>query len=493
MPASSVPYYSGNDINQQYQNNRNVQQNEGDMLQQYFGGQASQRQGLENSALSKSNQLYGQLEQQPGYSPEQSNAILGNGPNGNAYQNLLSGTDYQSNFLTPDEQSQIKGDPNAPGSRLSPDILDNVNKTGLDMRTGAISGAQDRLNQNYGTTESALHSAVDPNQLNVSQGYQDKSNAAAYNPELNTDQGYTRQAGMTDQEVADTAAMGGQAIGAQQRASIQDLERQAAASGNSSPEAIAAARRQFEDQGAVQTADATVNAQLAARNAQRQAATGVENTRQAANQYKTGAQLQTAQNIENARMAGAQDISNRNLSIGTQLGQIGQQNANTLLNADTANANAYQQGGLQAGQYNQTMGYNAANTAEQNASNRAGAIAANRQNTNQTNQGNQFNRGYQVNQQLSNLQGGIANQAQSGQQQVRNYYTGQQQYQGQQGNTAQSNLLQNRQQTQTGVNQGTAGGAAWELGNRQSPSIGGSLLKSAASTFGAALGGGRAQ
>ena len=185
-------------------------------------------------------------------------------------------------------------------------------------------------------------------------------------------------------------------------------------------------------------------------------------------------------------MAGAQDVSNRQMSAASQLGQIGQQNANTLLNSQTGNAAAYQQGGLQAGQYNQSMAYGAAATAEQQAAQRAAQIATNRQNTSQTNQGNQFNRGYQVGSQMSNLQAGIANQGLSGQQQVRNYYTGQQQYQGQQGNQAQANMLTNRQQTQTGVNQATQGGAQWELGNRQNPSIGSRLVQQLGS---AAIGG----
>lgn len=488
LPPASSAFDATGDIAQQYVNNRDMQQNQGDMFQQYFGGDAARRAGLENAATLKSGQLENNLEATPGYSTDEQNAILGNNADGsNNYKDLLN-TDYGANYLSPAEQAQMQGDPNAPGKAFNSDILDNVNSTANNMQGGAVSGAEDRLKQNYGTMSGDLRAAVDPNQLNISQGYQDntsnvltdtggKVTDAANNGALGITDQYGHQAGMSDQEVADTAAMGGEAVGAGTRASIQDLQRQADASGNSSPLAVAAMRSQFEDQNAGAAADATVRAQLQARQAQRDAATGVEKTRLGAQQYQTGAQIQGAEAMgnmaqgalnteEQLRMSGAQDISNRNMGIASTMGTVGQQNAGTLLNAQTQQAQDYGNRGTTAGEYNQSNAYGAGATAEQLAAQRAGTVATNRQGTSQTNQNNQYNRGYQVNSTLSGAATGIADARRQGQQESRQYYTGQQQYQGAQGQQEQQNLLTNRQQTQTGVNQATAGSANWELGNK---------------------------
>jgi hypothetical protein len=285
---------------------------------------------------------------------------------------------------------------------------------------------------------------------------------------------------MTDQEVADTAAMAGEAAGAGTRANIQDLERNAAASGNSDALAVAAMRSQYMDQGAVNQADAVANAQLAARAQQRQAATGVEQTRLGANQYQAGATIGAGEAMGNLatgattqeeamRMAGAQDVSNRQLGIAQTLGTVGQQNANTIGNEGITQAQNLQQGGLQAGEFSQGAAANYASAGDAAAAARAAAIAANRQTTAQNNQGNQFNRGYQVNSQLSNLYGQTGAARIAGQNNQQNFWAGQQNYQGGQKQAANTNLLNTQQLQQQGTNQATAGNAQWELGNKNSP------------------------
>ena len=481
IPASSVPYYGGSDIAKQFQNERNTQQNQGDMFQQYFGDQASQRFGNEQAAAAKSGQLEGQLEQTPGYTQQEIDAMLGNGPNGNAYQNLLN-QDYNSNYLTQPEQDRIMGNPN------------DAPNTAYRQSAGYIQGTADQLNQNQQTTQSNLNDAIDRTALSPSEFYNNnlsnietqtgnKVDTAAYNPSLTMSNEYARQAGMTDQEVADTAAEAGQSMGAQTRSAIQDLERQAAASGNESPLAVAAMRSQFEDQNAVNNADAVVNAELAARAQQRQAATGVENTRLNSEQYKTNAQIgageamgqfaaQNEQQREAQRLAAEQDISNRKLGVASQVGQMGQQNAMYTGNANLQNESDYG---------------NRAMTAENEAATRAAGVATNRQDVSQANQANQFNRGYQVNSTLSGINQNVAGARIGGQQELRNYYTGQQQYQGAQGNQANQNLLTNRQQTQQGTAQATQGSAAWELGNKNF-GFGSNFARSFGSSLGNGLG-----
>lgn len=489
IPNKSVNFNNTSDLADQFVNNRALNENEGDMYQQYFGGEASRRLGLENGALLKSNDLYSQLEQNPGYSQQEIDAQLGNRPDGgNDFRDLLN-QDYNSNYLSEDEQGQIRGNPYGAMDQLHPEELTNNNTTAFNASRGYIDNANNRLNQNYDVTNDRLNSAITPD-LGMSDGYSgsisnienvtdDRMQGAVNNKGLDMSGEYGRQAGMSDQEVEDTAAMGGQAVGARSRAAIQDLERQAAASGNSSPLAVAAMRAQFEDQNAVNSADAAVNARLGARAQQRDAATGVEGTRLGAERYKTGAQLDAASrmgdlatnaetNRERMRMQGAQDISSRRLGAASQLGQMGERSAMYETDANLGAERDWASRGQQANEFNQQMGYGAARTAEQQQSDRAAGLAENRQGVNMANQGNQFNRGYQVNATLANTNKGIADARRQGQAETRNYYTGQQQYQGQQAQQNNQNLLTNRQQTQQGRNAATQGSASWELGNKQS-------------------------
>ena len=491
VQPSSVPFYGGSDIAQQFVNNRNLEQNVGDRFEGYFQGEGSRRAGLENAALLKSGQLQGQLEQTPGYTGQEAAAIMGDrGDGGNAYRDLLN-VDYGSNQLTPEERASITGDPSAAGRAFDPNILNATNETAFNAGAGYIQNAQDRLGQSYDVQKDAFGNAIDPGKLGLSGGYQSASDAvlnttggrvwdAATDRNLDMSSEYGRQAGMSDQEVADTAALGGQAVGARSRSAIQDLERQAAASGNASPLAVAAARREFEDQSAVGMADATVGAQLAARDAQRRAATGVEGTRLASQQYKTGAQIGAGLNLgrlaqgamdtrEGLRLGAERDISNRNLGAASQLGQVSRDMATYGADRQLQNEENWANRASRAGEFNQTSAYGAAADAERAAAERAAMLGTNRQNINQANQGNQFNRGYQVNATLSGASADIANARRQGQQENRGYYAGQQQYQGGQQNQQQQNMLQNRQQTQTGRNQSTSGSADWELGNKNAP------------------------
>lgn len=485
LPGSSVPFYSGDDIAKQYPNNRNTQQNIGDRFDSYFGNGASRREGLENAALLKSEQLQQELEKTPGYTPQEASDIT----RSEDYKKLLD-TDYDSNFFTPQERADIVGNPNAAGANFDPSILKNTNETAFNANSGNISGTADKLSQGLFTMKSDLNDAVDPSKLGISRGYQSGSDSvltttgnrvwdAANNKNLDMSDEYGRQAGMTDQEVADTAAMGGQAVGARSRSAIQDLERQAAASGNSSPLAIAAARREFEDQNAVESADATVNAQIAARDAQRRAATGVEGTRLSSEQYKTGAQIGAGLDLgkfaqdaldtrEGFRLGSEQDISNRKIGVATQVGQAGRDDAKWTGTQQVQNENDWADRAHDAGKFDQTSAYDAAAAAERAAAERAAAVATNRQTTSQANQGNQFTRGYQVNATLSGGAQAVADARRQGQQESRAYYPAQQQYQGGQSQQEKQNLLTNRAQTQQGVNQATGGSAAWELGNKQS-------------------------
>jgi hypothetical protein len=344
----------------------------------YYGPLQQQYTGAEDQALNN-------LQQTPGFTPDQASQI---------------NTDYSQYNTTPDQYSQEAGDPNAPVNTLNAGVSDEgamlnqyqanlggeVGQYGQDL-SGAVSqfgtGADAALSgagTGVGGAVSGLQSG-----LASAQGAFDPLNTAVNNKALGFDPNSTEQQ-LTPQQQQAMVTAAGTTVGNQFQTAEDTLERQAAAQGNTSPAALAALRQQLVTQEAATAGDTMTQASIAAEQAGFQQASSIEQQREGAVQAQTGLQA-TAATTEEAAAQAAAGLGGQ-AAIGAQqtLGQegigvaenVGQQQITAANNVGQANINAANTyGQFSTGEEN-TMAnqqYGAQATAEQEAAARAAQIA----------------------------------------------------------------------------------------------------------------------
>lgn len=395
----------------------------GNQFQTAFGNAYTGAMGQSQAYQGQADQAYNWLNQNPGYSADETNNIL--------QQGMLTGAmttpdQYASNFLTPAEQSSIMGNAGSVQSAFNPNDITNTATAGNDWTKqqyqDSYAAAKNALASGSAATQGALSNyatnlrgTVDPTKL-----------------------------GISDQQVAQLKDQAGRQIGLNYAAQQDQLQRQAEAAGNVNPLALSANRQRLSRQSAIDNADAVTNADIAATGAQR-----------AANTTIAGMQQSNENSIGNAGL-------NTNLSL-TGLG-TGLESAYGTLGANVgATANAQQIGATTAAG---NTAIDQAKYVDTNNAARAAALATNRQTTAQANQANAYQQGYNTSNALSGRYQGVANQRIQGQQAARNYWQGQGQFQGTQANTAGSQMISGAQTALNGQAQGANTAMGTEIGRR---------------------------
>lgn len=366
----------------------------------YYSPLQQQATGNVNSALSA-------LQQTPGYTPQEAGQI-----NVNYGDNNTSSTALGATFLTPDEQTSIMGNPGAGvaenaagvdaegqqlsgyGQSLGAQVANNANYTGagVDALTSGVSNATGALNTGVTGAANGLASG-----LQGAQGGFSSLNEAVNNPALAFDPNSTENQ-ITDAQVQQMRTNAGQAVGSQYQAAEDQLYKTAAAAGNTSPLAIAAANARLQSQEAAGEGNAESNAYIQALQAQEQQATSIEQQREGAVQTQTGLKANAATTEQSQAQAAAGLAGTSNLSAQELAGTTGVSAAENVGNATLGAAQQEGQTDINAANtYGQTA-INESNTinntttaattlAEQQAQARAASIAGNRQ-TAQTNVNN---------------------------------------------------------------------------------------------------------
>ncbi len=448
-------------INQANQNNQQFQQ-QGNDLQDYW----KQRQGyynpLEEGYRQQADTAYGDLAQTPGYTSQETAGIMGN-PNAafNYYNpDQLSGdmeqgntgvattaANYGAGLREASDRtasglggaaSGIKGDlygaagdygtgvTNA--ANQGADSLSSVPSDQLDWQGGVYNYLRDQNEGSLDKYGNALDQATPEDKLALSSDFQNKY---AMSPE-------------EQQNIKDVAA---QSTAGQYNKMSGEAKLRAAAEGNTSPAAMAAIEEQLGRQGAIDAGNAASSAELAANAQAASRQKDIESMRLGAQQDISGRQSANAGNLYQAQAGGAQNLAGLEQqgiqsATGNRL-QAGTTGANLRYNAADTSGRAKMDAAAAAAGY----GYNAAAgtaAADTNAADKGGQAqmgsaqfqATNRQNVDTGNQ--------QTGQQLataadtarSNRSGTVANQRITGQNNYRNYLTGQQGMQQQGGQAA---------------------------------------------------------
>lgn len=484
--------------------------NEGGQIGTALQNRLQQSYGLQDQYRGQSDQLYQNLQDQPGYSAQQASDIQGT-DRLNALQ--LTPDQLSSNYLTGDETNSILGDPNQVRASDPRQQLDAVTRDSSGFINGALQDQRNGTSNAYSGMVNNTRAAIDPSKLGLSSNYTNSQNAAlsggasgvrvaAYNPDLQVSNDYKNNYQFGPQDQEQMALDAERSIGAATRSKQEDVARAAAASGGVAPLALAAGYNRLQQQGDINSEDAAIDARVKAKQLGLDVTQGRENTLQAAAgrnaQLQTGAEqglmstnLSASQAQENARIAAQQYLTGTQLGNETNLGQTGigiQQQygqQNVAAQQDIANRAA------QVNEYEGTLGTGAAEYIDTNTANRALTAATNRQGVNQANQASQYQRGTYADTANAQRYSQVANQGLAGQQEARGYYTGQGAQYGNQGTTQQGQQI-GLYGTKYGLlNQSVGTQANYDLG-QNAQSFGNQFSGAFAGALGRTLGGANA-
>lgn len=262
----------------------------------------------------------------------------------------------QTPGYTDAEAAAIKGDPNAARDLTEAGV--GKEQSQLDEYGQNLSGQVGNYANYTGSGLDTLKSGLQDSQKGFS-----KLDSAVNNPDLAFDPNGTEKQ-LTDADVQEMKTAAGTRVGNQYRSAQDQLQRNAAAGGNTSALALAAGRESLDAQSAAQQGDAETSADIAARQAQMQQAQSIEQQREAAANTQTGYRSGAATQEQSQEQNAATTAGTAAIGAGEAVGQAG-------INA----SNAYGQAAV--GQQNTQTGQRAtaAQTADTTASTRAGTVA----------------------------------------------------------------------------------------------------------------------
>lgn len=338
----------------------------------YYGPIQQQYQSAQDQALQ-------QLQQTPGYTPEEASKI------GVDYSQYKTGQDaLGKQFLTGDEQAGIRGDPTAPqkkaeeGTAAEGTILNNY-QANLGAQVGQAQGWGGAA---YGQYGQRLDKSVGDlgTGLDTAQGKFGKLDTAVGDKALGFDPNQTEKQ-LSDADVQEMKTAAGTRIGNQYRSAEDRLRQDAAAAGNTSPLAIEAGRLRLQAQEAADQGDAETAADIQARQAQYERAAGIESQRLGATQTQAGMKATAATTEEQAAQNAAALAGVTGVQAATTYGQAGVNQANVEGQEGIQAAETYGQTSTATAADMANRNYQAAAAAEQTAAQREAALAQNRQQT----------------------------------------------------------------------------------------------------------------
>ena len=489
--------YTGNDIAQQWQNNRNLAQTQGNALQaqnQQFG---ANEDWMRNYYRSIGDPVAQQMiEGNGGYTPQEQANIS---REGDYRSGMTSAADYANLNPTEAETAGMTGNTASYKNYFDPANMDAVDRSSAEFQRAQLNAAgqgqneaiaqQANANNNY---SQELHGAIDPSKLSYDPSAISKALASgdtriagSYDPNnLTQSQDFVNRYRMTDRNVDDMTTQAGTTQGNLERSKEDQVKQAAAASGTNSPMALAAAMGRMQTTSDAQAGDAMLNARIAAQHEQAAREQQIEQGRLGAqqglasmnmtqNQAIAGRDLNTAQSTEAARLAAQQGITGMNVDAASRANAATNQLTGQRLNA------AQYQGqlgtGVEAGigkqaqgtqQYITNTGTGIAQAQDQANVARAQQLYGTRQGNTQYQQQNTYNQNTGVNDRLSSTAAQGANMRINQQNAGLGYMAGQQGMANQNVNNSQNRQAQLYGTQGQLTNQATSGNSNWEIGNQ---------------------------
>jgi hypothetical protein len=338
-----------------------------------------------------------------GYTPAQAAAIADEpGVSG------LTLTDEERRLahLSPEERAAIMGDPDRASQFLRPQYTSDLHAAGTDLTRAAGQRQRGLYDEGIQRGVEGYDKAIDPERLRMDPAYAAAvaeaggtgvaaTQEAVDDPALDLSPEYLRDRGWSDADIAKLKGVAAQRGMANYRSASSDLERRAAMQGNVSPLALAEARRRFEREGAVQSADAAAYAEMLGETERRKATQAMEDTRLGAADVRTGHKVRGAQQAYDIGSGAARDVEKTRLGSEQFLTEAELQAQQDLLDARLQKARITGQSDIDIEQSARDTGVELAERQEERnidvfgdaeaaTALRAADIAANRQKTDQS-------------------------------------------------------------------------------------------------------------
>jgi len=353
--------------------------------------------------------------------------------------------EYANMYMTPEEMQNSAGDPWAGLNRFDQDA--SGIRSDLDtreQRSFGTLGEQDRNIRGVGDqyrqgAAGALTSGASGMRGAVQGAGEDIAGTAGgvrglYNdPDILASGDFMQNYRFGPEDTRDLEHLATSAVGNRYQAETEDIGREAAAQGNTSPMALAALRARAAKASARDSADAAVGARVQGRGLELDTTRGREDVRLGAAQNRanlgTSAELSIGDMLQRRRqmqLGSEQDIRNAALQNEGNQADFNAGNERYLgssrlgVYGDIGNARQ------QAGQYIAGTGAGLAQGADDRATGRSMDLARNRQDTQRYTSGQRYNQGRETANDMSAIERDIANQRLGFEQERRGYNTGMQ-------------------------------------------------------------------
>lgn len=368
---------------------------QGDNLNQQAQDRAWSARQSRGAYQDAANEAYSPLyNNQGGYNAEEAARIYGD-----PSQYTTSDEDLAGNFLTGQEQQDIRGNPWARAAYFDSDSDMARALESSGRQRNAVSDLRQGLDSSI-SPDLALDTAYRDKQEGTIAGSAARQRAAVDPALLRADKGALDSIRMSPEEEARMVTAAGNTVGNSSRAAADDVLRRSRAAGMN-PLGAAAARERLENASAVNKGDAMTNARVAASNARATRAGTAEDYRMRGEESaadRVGAaergagqfEVSGRAGLEDQRLGATRDISNRRLQAATTAGNAAVGTEGDIAARETASRN-----------FNTTTGTALATGIEQDEQARNERLANNRQTVNAGNQDTRFRQGQAVAQQNS--------------------------------------------------------------------------------------------
>jgi len=310
----STPYRPANGLSsmENWSNEQDRAAGGADVLDQGIRDFYNQAQEQAARYGGQADEYFAQLMQNAGYSPQEAQQIMRESETNGL---KMGDEEFNSRFQTEGERGEIRGNPYGARDSFARDsgttrdtFYDNNNKVSQTVNAAAddVLGSTNAYRKSLGDTANRYNGAVDQANFDVDPAYSGRVSSldSEAGRDLSLSDRYMEKRGWSEGDLDKVSGRAARQVGGAYASEVDAINRQAAASGNTNPMALAAARLRAARSGAVDQGDAIANAEAAGLNTAKLAEQDIEGTRLGAAGQRIQTRAGLASDVEDRRFRG---------------------------------------------------------------------------------------------------------------------------------------------------------------------------------------------